>query len=194
MRKGGILMEKKVGGVLIRTHLGDITELGVDAIINAANSDLWMGGGVAGAIKAKGGKEIEQEAISLGPIKPGEAIMTTGGKLPARHVIHCAGMPPGGNATYWNVRSSVAAALDIACEKGLEEIAVPAIGAGIGGLSEEDSTKAIAESIAEYTRSARSVKRILLVGLNQDMCDLFDKAIEDAFIDQVMDDMMREDE
>jgi O-acetyl-ADP-ribose deacetylase (regulator of RNase III) len=120
--------------------------------------------------------------------------MTTGGKLPARHVIHCAGMPPGGNATYWNVRSSVAAALDIACEKGLEEIAVPAIGAGIGGLSEEDSTKAIAESIAEYTRSARSVKRILLVGLNQDMCDLFDKAIEDAFIDQVMDDMMREDE
>ncbi|KXH72427.1 MAG: hypothetical protein AM326_03555 [Candidatus Thorarchaeota archaeon SMTZ-45] len=187
-------MEKKVGGVLIRTHLGDITDLGVDAIINAANSDLWMGGGVAGAIKAKGGKEIEQEAISLGPIRPGEAILTTGGKLPARHVIHCAGMPPGGNATYWNVRSSVAAALEIACDKGLEEIAVPAIGAGIGGLSEEDSAKAIAESIADYTRSTRSVKRILLVGLNQDMCDLFAKAIEDAFIEQVMDDMMREDE
>ncbi|MHA2141033.1 MAG: macro domain-containing protein [Candidatus Thorarchaeota archaeon] len=186
-------MEKKVGGVLIRTHLGDITELGVDAIINAANSDLWMGSGVAGAIKAKGGVEIEHQAIALGPIKPGEAVMTTGGKLPARHVIHCAGMPPGGNATYWNVRSSVTSALDIACEKGLEEIAVPAIGAGVGGLSETDSTKAIAEAIAEYTRSTRSVRRILLVGLDKKICDLFDKAIEEAFIDQVMDDMTRED-
>lgn len=187
-------MERKVGGVLIRTHHGDITELGVDAIINAANSDLWMGGGVAGAIKAKGGKEIEEEALSLGPIKPGEAVMTTGGKLPAKYVIHCAGMPPGGSATFWNVRSSVTTALDIACEHGLEELALPAIGAGIGGLSEEDSAKAIADAIADYTRGTRSVKRILLVGLNQEMCDHFDKAIEDAFIDQVMVDIMREDE
>ncbi|MFW9912008.1 MAG: macro domain-containing protein [Candidatus Thorarchaeota archaeon] len=187
-------MERTVGGVLIRTHHGDITELGVDAIINAANSDLWMGGGVAGAIKAKGGKEIEDEALSLGPIKPGEAVMTTAGKLPARYVIHCAGMPPGGSATFWNVRSSVATALDIASEHGLEEIAVPAIGAGIGGLSEEESAKAIADAIAEYTRASRSVKRILLVGLNKEMCDHFDKAVEDAFIDQVMVDVMREGE
>ncbi|MHA2005350.1 MAG: macro domain-containing protein [Candidatus Thorarchaeota archaeon] len=187
-------MERKVGGVLIRTHHGDITELGVDAILNAANSDLWMGGGVAGAIKAKGGTEIEEEALSLGPIKPGEAVMTTGGKLPARYVIHCAGMPAGGSATFWNVRSSVTTALDIACEHKLEEIALPAIGAGIGGLSEEDSAKAIAEAIADYTRETCSVKRILLVGLNQEMCDQFDKAIEEAFIDQVMVDMMREDE
>ena len=187
-------MEKKVGGVLIRTHHGDITELGVDAIVNAANSDLWMGSGVAGAIKAKGGKEIEEEAVSIGPIKPGEAVMTTGGNLPARYVIHCAGMPAGGSATIWNVRSSVTTALDIACEHRLEEIALPAIGAGVGGLSEEDSTKAIAEAIADYTRSKCSVNRILLVGLNKDVCDLFDKAIEEAFIDQVMVDMAREDE
>jgi O-acetyl-ADP-ribose deacetylase (regulator of RNase III) len=187
-------MERKVGGVLIQTHHGDITELGVDAIVNAANSDLWMGSGVAGAIKAKGGKEIEDEAVSIGPIKPGEAVMTTGGKLPARYVIHCAGMPPGGSATFWNVRSSVTTALDIACEHGLEEIALPAIGAGIGGLLKEDSAKAIADAIADYTRSKRSVRRILLVGLDKEMCDHFDKAIEDAFIDQVMIDMMREDE
>lgn len=187
-------MERTVGGVLIRTHLGDITELGVDAIINAANSDLWMGSGVAGAIKAKGGVEIEQEAISKGPIKPGEAVLTKAGKLPAKFVIHCAGMPPGGNATYWNVRSSVSAAIEIACENQLEELAIPAIGAGIGGLSEEDSTKAIAESIAEYTRSTRSVRRILLVGLTQEMIDQFNHALEDAFIDQVMGDLLREEE
>ena len=186
-------MERKVGGVVIRTHHGDITELEVDAIVNAANSDLWMGGGVAGAIKAKGGSEIEEEALSLGPIKPGEAVMTTGGKLPAKYVIHCAGMPPGGNATFWNVRSSVSTALDIASEHGLEEIAVPAIGAGIGGLSEEESAKAIADAIADYTRASRSVKRILLVGVNKEMCAHFNNALEEAFIDQVMVDVMRED-
>ncbi|MFX0108286.1 MAG: macro domain-containing protein [Candidatus Hodarchaeota archaeon] len=183
-----------MGGVSVETLLGDITELKVDAIINAANSDLWMGAGVAGAIKSRGGAEIEEEAISLGPIKPGNAVMTTGGKLPSRYVIHCAGMPPGGSATYWNVRNSVSAAIDIACESNLESLAVPAIGAGIGGLTSDESAKAIAESIAEYTRRTRSVKKILLVGLDQGVCDSFESAIEDAFIDLVMVDMQRDDE
>jgi hypothetical protein len=100
-------MEKKLGAVLVKTYLGDITELAVDAIANAANSDLWMGSGVAGAIKSKGGHQIEKEAVSMGPIRPGEAVMTTAGDLPSKYVIHCAGMPPGGKATYWKVLASV---------------------------------------------------------------------------------------
>jgi len=187
-------MEKKVGGVLIQTYQGDITGLEVDAIVNAANSDLWMGGGLAAVIKRKGGERIEIEALGKGPIRPGEAVITTAGMLPARHVIHCAGMPPGGRATYWNVRSSASAALDIACEKKLDAVAFPAIGAGIGGLSEKESTKAIAEAVAEYTRTARSVKRVILVGLAKDICDAFEKAIDEALIDQVMVDVLRDDE
>ncbi|MFX1559703.1 MAG: macro domain-containing protein [Promethearchaeota archaeon] len=173
-------MEKKVGAVLVKTYVGDITELAVDAIANAANSDLWMGSGVAGAIKSKGGQQIEDEALSMGPIRPGEAVMTTAGTLPSKYVIHCAGMPPGGKATYWKVLSSVQAALNIASNHNLCSVAFPAIGAGVGGLSEEESAKAIVEGIAYYARAAQSVKEITLVGLNKYVCDCFCKAVNEC--------------
>lgn len=173
-------MEKKVGDVLVRTYIGDITELSVDAVANAANSDLWMGSGVAGAIKSKGGQEIEDEAISKGPIRPGEAIMTTAGALPSRYVIHCAGMAPGRKATYWNVQSSVQEALNIASNHNLSSIAFPAIGAGVGGLSEEQSTKAIVEGISHYARTPSSIKEVTLVGLSKYVCDCFCKAINEC--------------
>jgi O-acetyl-ADP-ribose deacetylase (regulator of RNase III) len=173
-------MERNLGDVVIKIHIGDITELVVDAIVNAANSDLWMGSGVAGAIKSKGGEEIEREAISLGPIRPGEAVMTTGGKLPSQYVIHCAGMPPGGKATFWKVTSSVQNALNIASNHNLSSVAFPAIGAGVGGLSEQESAKAIVTGIIHYSRVPRSVKEITLVGLNKYTCDCFCQAFDDA--------------
>ncbi|MGY5872278.1 MAG: macro domain-containing protein [Candidatus Thorarchaeota archaeon] len=172
-------MEKKLGDVLVRTYIGDITELAIDAIANAANSDLWMGSGVAGAIKEKGGIEIEQEAISLGPIRPGESVLTTGGNLPAKYVIHCAGMPPGGKATHWKVVSSVQKALNLASQHNLKSVAFPAIGAGVGGLSEYDSAKAIMTGICQYARAPQSVKEITLVGLTKHVCDCFCKAYDE---------------
>ena len=172
-------MEKRVGSVLTKTYIGDITDLAVDVIVNAANSDLWMGSGVAGAIKSKGGKEIEDEALSMGPIRPGEAVMTNAGSLPSRYVIHCAGMPPGGRATYLNVRSSVEAALNIASEHTLRSLAFPAIGAGVGGLSVEQSAKAIVEGISHFAHSSGSVEEIILVGLNQYVSDCFNNAINE---------------
>ena len=173
-------MEKKVGAILVKTYIGDITELTVDAIANAANSDLWMGSGVAGAIKSKGGQQIEDEALSMGPIRPGEAVMTSAGALPSKYVIHCAGMPPGGKATYWKVLSSVQAALNIASNHNLSSVAFPAIGAGVGGLASEESAKAIVEGIAHYARAAQSVKEITLVGLNKYVCDCFCKAVNEC--------------
>lgn len=170
-------MERRIGNILIKTHIGDITELAVDAIANAANSDLWMGSGVAGAIKSKGGKEIEEEVLSLGPIRPGEAVLTTAGKLPARYVLHCAGMPPSGRATYLNVLSSVQDALNIASEHNLISVAFPAIGAGVGGLSEQESVKAIVTGIHHYSQSPGSVREITLVGLNKHVSDSFCKAV-----------------
>jgi O-acetyl-ADP-ribose deacetylase (regulator of RNase III) len=81
-----------VGGASIEVIQGDITLQTVDAIVNAANNHLWMGSGVAGAIKRTGGHQIEQEAVSQGPIDVGDAVITSAGTLHASHVLHAAGM------------------------------------------------------------------------------------------------------
>ena len=81
-------MEKQIGDVKIIVQQGDITESSTDAIVNAANSDLWMGSGVAGAIKKKGGIQVEHEAMAQAPIKPGEAVITSGGRMSIPYVIH----------------------------------------------------------------------------------------------------------
>jgi O-acetyl-ADP-ribose deacetylase (regulator of RNase III) len=179
IQQGERHLEIVLGDVTIRTRMGDITELAIDAIANAANSDLWMGSGVAGAIKRRGGQEIEQEAMSLGPIRPGEAVLTTGGHLPARYVIHCAGMAPGEKATFQNVALSVQNALSIASEKNIKSVAFPAIGAGVGGLSQLESAEAIVTSTIKYSKAAKSVKEITLVGLDRNTCECFDKAFEE---------------
>lgn len=114
---------------------GDLTEQAVDAIVNAANSQLVLGAGVAGAIREKGGPSIQAECDAHGPVSVGEAAVTGAGDLPARWVIHAAGMPPGGEASEESVRSSLRRSLALAEEKGCRTVAVPAIGAGIGGLS-----------------------------------------------------------
>jgi O-acetyl-ADP-ribose deacetylase (regulator of RNase III) len=114
---------------------GDICEQTVDAIVNAANSALILGSGVAGAIAERGGASIGEECRARGPIEVGQAAVTGAGDLAARIVIHAAGMPPGGQATEQSVRSSLRAALDLAQGENCETVACPAIGAGVGGLS-----------------------------------------------------------
>ncbi len=114
---------------------GDITEQEVDAIVNAANSALVLGSGVAGAIAERGGESIGDECRALGPIEVGEAAVTGAGDLSARIVIHAAGMPPGGRASEQSVRASLRAALVLANREGCRTVACPAIGAGVGGLS-----------------------------------------------------------
>lgn len=127
-------MEKHVGNVMIRLVEGDITELDVDAIVNAANNELWMGAGVAGAIKRKGGQVIEDEAISKGPIPVGEAVATTAGALRARWVIHAAAMGADLVTDAEKIRSATANALKRFAELGLRSIAFPALGTGVGGF------------------------------------------------------------
>ena len=126
--------EKRVGRGCVVLRQGDITESGVDAIVNAANNRLWMGAGVAGAIKRKGGEEIEAEAVSKGPIRVGDAVITGGGELPARHVIHAAGMGTDLRTSPEIVEACTRASLEVAEENSLGSIAFPAIGTGVGGL------------------------------------------------------------
>ena len=114
---------------------GDITEEHVDAIVNAANSELVLGAGVAGAIREKGGASIQAECDAIGPIDVGDAAVTGAGELKARYVIHAAGMSLGGAASEESIRSSVRRSLELASERECRSIAVPAIGAGIGEFS-----------------------------------------------------------
>jgi len=163
----GVAIEKYIGPIRISVQQGDISEIETDAIVNAANSDLWMGSGVAGAIKRKGGLEIEREALAQGPIKPGEAVITNAGRLNARKVVHCAGMPPGGLANQDYVRTSSLMGLSLAEKNQVSEIVFPAIGAGVGGLSVEESTHAILDAIKEHSINCNSLKSVILVGYSE---------------------------
>jgi O-acetyl-ADP-ribose deacetylase (regulator of RNase III) len=113
---------------------GDITELEVDAIANAANNELWMGAGVAGAIKRAGGQEIEQEAIAQAPIEVGQAVATGAGSLKARHVVHAAVMGQDLQTSAELVSQATRRTLEVADELGARSLAMPAFGTGVGGF------------------------------------------------------------
>jgi O-acetyl-ADP-ribose deacetylase len=113
---------------------GDITELDVDAVANAANNGLWMGAGVAGAIKRAGGEEIEREALALAPIGIGEAVATGAGRLRASHVIHAAVMGQNLQTAGDIVSKATRRTLEVADDLGARSLAMPAFGTGVGGF------------------------------------------------------------
>jgi len=125
----------KVGKASVEVVMGDIADSDTEAVVNAANDRLWMGSGVAGAIKREGGRVIEDEAVALGPIPIGEAVVTSGGNLKANYVIHAAGMGQDLKTDEEKVKLATKNCLLRAEEKGIESLALPAIGTGVGGLS-----------------------------------------------------------
>lgn len=152
---------------------GDLTEMDTDAIVNAANNDLILGGGVAGAIRRKGGEEIQRECAAIGSIPIGYAAITTGGKLKARFVIHAASMQLGGKTTADALRSSTAHCLKIANERDLKSIAFPAVGTGIAGFPLRDCAETMLREAAQHLRGETSLETVYFV--------LFDEAAEEVF-------------
>lgn len=126
---------------------GDLVEQDVDAIVNAANNDLVLGAGVAGAIRRRGGPAIQAECDAHGPVKVGEAAITGAGELPARHVIHAASMGLGGRTTRTSLASSMDHAFRLAREHGVKTIAIPAVGTGIAGFPMDECARVMAESL-----------------------------------------------
>jgi O-acetyl-ADP-ribose deacetylase (regulator of RNase III) len=154
--------------------LGDITEVESDAIVNPANVFLMMGGGVAGAIKRKGGGEIEREAMRKAPLKIGEAIETSAGKLKAKYVIHAPTVEsPGGSSSPEYIRAAVKASLKKGEELGIRSIAFPAMGAGVGGVPVEESVRIILEEI-----KASPIEEVLLVTRNKQDLEVFKRVSE----------------
>jgi O-acetyl-ADP-ribose deacetylase (regulator of RNase III) len=167
-------------GIEIETFLGDITKLEVDAIVNAANTGLFMGGGVAGAIKRAGGKEIEDEAVAKAPIKIGEAVETTAGKLKVKYVIHSPTMETDFITDENKIRLAIKAALQKADELGIESIAFPALGTGVGGFSREEAAKIMVEEIKEHINAGTKLKRIILSDINRKQVDAFKEFIKNT--------------
>jgi O-acetyl-ADP-ribose deacetylase (regulator of RNase III) len=142
--------ERRFGGNVLRLTRGDITEAEVDAVVNAANEQLILGGGVAGAIRMAGGPSIQEECRGKAPIRTGEAVATGAGRLPARYVIHAVG-PRGGDPDADRLlESAVVSSLRVAEELNLGSIAFPAISTGIFGYPLESCARIMTRTAAAW--------------------------------------------
>jgi len=136
--------------ITIKIIQGDITTSNAEAIVNAANNHLWMGAGVAGAIKRAGGKEIEDEAISKGPIPVGSAIETNAGKLKAKYVIHAVVMGQDLVTNEHYIREATKSVLNL-CEKlKLSSVAFPALGTGVGGFPLDECAEIMINEVLKF--------------------------------------------
>jgi O-acetyl-ADP-ribose deacetylase (regulator of RNase III) len=158
---------------------GDLIEMDVDAIVNAANNDLQLGGGVAGLIRRRGGDAIQRECNEIGAIPLGGAAITSGGNLKARHVIHAASMELGGHTTARDLRASTAHALRIASEKELKTIAFPAIGTGIGGFPLAECAEIMLRETVRHLRGVTSLETVYFVLFDVKALAAFQKAMAD---------------
>jgi len=157
-------MRAKVGAASIAVERGDITDWDVDAIVNAANSTLTMGAGVAAAIKRKGGVLIEEEAVRQGPIEVGEAVLTPGGKLAATHVIHAVAMGPDLKTNPDTIARTTRAVLVLADKHRLTSIALPALGTGVGHVAPAAAAEAMLTAVVTHVKSAKTtIKRVVFV-------------------------------
>ncbi len=155
---------------------GDLTEMDTDAIVNAANNELQLGGGVAGAIRRKGGPKIQEECNEVGPVPVGGAAITTGGNLKARFVIHAASMQLGGQTTAHALRSSTAHSLRIAAQKGLKSIAFPAVGTGIAGFPLRDCAEIMLGEVAKHFEGPTSLEKVKFVLFDEEALGAFQSA------------------
>ena len=144
---------RTIGRLQLSVVPGDVTEQATDAVVNAANDYLWMGSGVAGAIKAKGGAEIEREAMALGPIEPGQAVTTSAGRLRARHCIHAAAMGQDLVTSPELITEATRSALAEAGRLGLDSIAFPALGTGVGGFPAAACARLMIAAALSHSRS-----------------------------------------
>ena len=157
----------------IHIEQGDLTTYAVDAIVNPANNDLRVGGGLAGAIRRTGGPDIQLECDRHGPVAVGEAAITGAGKLPAKYVIHQASMRLGGSTTAESVRSSTAAVLRLAEQHGIKSLAFPATGTGIAGFPLADCARIMLAEVRKHIAAGTGLTEVYFV--------LYDKAAYEAF-------------
>lgn len=160
---------------------GDLVEQEVDALVNAANNDLQLGAGVAGAIRRAGGPSIQDECDAHGPIRVGEAAITGAGRLRARHVIHAASMSLGGRTTRESLKSSMDDVFRLCREHDLNVVAVPAVGTGIAGFPIDECARVMAECLNHALSLGWQPQEIRFVLFDEPAKTAFDAAFRRAF-------------
>jgi O-acetyl-ADP-ribose deacetylase (regulator of RNase III) len=174
-------MKMRVAKGEITVVLGDIADQETDAIVNAANNHLWMGAGVAGAIKHKGGAVIEQEAMAMGPIPVGTAVMTSAGALKAKHVIHAAVMGQDLRTNADLIQKATLGSLWLAEQEGLGSISLPALGTGVGGFSVFHCASVMIEVAIEFMVKAATLKEIRFVLYDKETGKIFEDELKNKF-------------
>jgi O-acetyl-ADP-ribose deacetylase (regulator of RNase III) len=155
---------------------GDIAQLDVDAIANAANNHLWMGAGVAGAIKREGGSVIEAEAMAQGPVEVGEVVVTGGGSLKAKNVIHGAVMGQDLRTNAELVARTTRRVLEAADELGASSVALPAFGTGVGGFPLAEAAEIIVREASSY--EPHNLERVVFAVFGDEAEEAFQQALE----------------
>jgi O-acetyl-ADP-ribose deacetylase (regulator of RNase III) len=169
-----IIKDIIINNVSIKIIKDDITESNVDAIVNAANSHLQHGGGVAGVISRKGGPIIQEESDAIGYVPVGECAMTSGGRLKASYVIHAVGPRMGEGDEENKLKNTISSVLKLATLKGFKSIAIPAISAGIFGFPKDKCARILVEETAAFVREEKTtLKEIVFCLIDTDIINYF---------------------
>jgi len=171
-------MEVRIGNGILELLEGDITEMATDAIVNAANAQLQLGGGVAGAIRRKGGPAIQAECNRIGGTFVGGAVVTTGGNLTAKHVIHAVGPRMGEGDEDDKLRNATVNSLRVADENGLKSVAFPAISTGIFGFPIQRCAEIMLKTAADYLDGQTGLERVVFCLYGKDSYDVFARQLE----------------
>jgi len=172
------MKELKLGNSVIKLVQGDITELDTEVIVNAANAQLILGGGVAGAIKKKGGPKIQQECNQIGGTYVGGAVITSGGNLKAKYVIHAVGPRMGEGNEDLKLKNATINSLKLMDENNLKSIAFPAISTGIFGYPIERCAKIMIQSTKEYLQSHTQIKEVIFCLYTGSDFTIFEKELK----------------
>lgn len=174
-------MKVPVRNAVIELVQGDITESNTDAIVNAANSQLLLGAGVAGAIRKKGGPLIQQECNAIGHCPVGNAVITSGGELRAKHVIHAVGPRWGEGNEQAKLQNAALNSLKRADENNLSSISFPAISAGIFGFPMDQCSIIMLKTVMDYLAGDTNLKLVRFVLFDADSLNLFAKTLRNYF-------------
>lgn len=167
----------EIGERFLEAIDGDITAYDGDAIVNAANNHFWMGGGVAGAIKRKGGAIIEEDAMRQGPKPVGQSVITGAGGLRTKFVVHAAVMGQDLQTDSAKIRSATRSALDLADSVGITTMAFPALGTGVGGFPISEAAKIMVGESSSFLKSSKHLKTVTFI--------LFDSSAYETFANEI---------
>ncbi len=163
----------------IHTEQGDLTACAVDAIVNAANNDLVLGGGLAGAIRKKGGPEIQAECNNIGGTFVGGAVITTGGKLKAKYVIHAVGPRMGQSNRDEKLRNATLNSLKLADEKNLKSISFPAIGTGVFRFPVQRCAEIMLQVTIDYLKGRTGLEKVIFCLFEKNAYEVFEKQLKE---------------